>query len=66
VPEAAARTIAALLTIRDKVIAPLLAGVRIPRQGRPPTTLTPLDRDYQELQTGMQTLFRDLGIAPAA
>jgi hypothetical protein len=66
VPESAARTIAALLTIRDKVIAPLLAGVRIPRRARPPTTLTPLDRDYQELQTGMQTLFRDLGIDPAA
>jgi hypothetical protein len=66
VPAAAARTIAALLTIRDKVIAPLLAGVRVPRQGRPPTTLTRVDRDYEALQTGMQTLFRDLGIATAA
>ncbi len=66
VPAAAARTIAALLTLRDKVIAPLLAGARIPRRGRPPTTLTRVDRDYEALQTGMQTLFRDLGIAAAA
>ena len=36
VPQPAARTIAALLALRDHVIAPILAGVRIPRQGRPP------------------------------
>ena len=39
VPEAAARTLTALLTLRDKVIAPLIAGIRTPRQGRPPKTL---------------------------
>jgi hypothetical protein len=69
VPEAAARTIAALLAVRDQVIAPILAGVRIPRRGRPPATLTPIDRDYEKLRTDMQTLFRDLGIGtqtPAA
>ena len=31
VPELAARTIAALLTLRDKVIAPLIAGIQTPR-----------------------------------
>src|SRR5450755_781870 len=31
VPEIAARTIAALLTVRDKVIGPLIAGIRTPR-----------------------------------
>ena len=36
VPELAARTIAALLTLRDKVIGPLIAGTESPRQGRPP------------------------------
>ena len=36
---AAARTIAALLTLRDHVIAPILAGVRSPRMGRKPTNL---------------------------
>jgi hypothetical protein len=69
VPEEAARTIAALLAVRDKVIAPILAGVRTPRRGRPPATLTQIDRDYETLRGDMQTLFRDLGIgteAPAA
>ncbi len=69
VPEEAARLIAALLALRDKVIAPLLAGVRVPRQGRPPTSWTPVDRDYETLRRGMQTLFRDLGLTtmtPAA
>jgi hypothetical protein len=64
-----ARAITALLTIRDQVLAPLLAGVRSPRRGRPPATLTQIDRDYETLRVGMQTLFHDLGIlteAPAA
>ena len=32
----AARTITALLTLRDHVLAPILAGVRSPRMGRKP------------------------------
>ncbi len=36
VPPLAARTIAALLTLRDQVIAPILAAVRSPRMGRKP------------------------------
>lgn len=63
VPEDAARAIAALLTIRDHVIAPILAGIRVPRQGRPPASLTRIDRDYETLRVGMQTLFHDLGIS---
>jgi hypothetical protein len=61
-------TITALLTLRDHVIAPILAGIRVPRRGRPPAHWTRVDRDYQTLQIGMQTLFRDLGIEtlPAA
>ena len=69
VPLRAARTIAALLTLRDHVIAPILAGVRSPRRGRRPTTWTTIDRDYETLRIGMQTLFDHLGItstAPAA
>ncbi len=69
VPENAARTIAALHAVRDQVIAPILAGVRTPRRGRPPATLTQIDRDYETLRGDMQALFRDLGIrtrAPAA
>jgi hypothetical protein len=63
VPDLAARTIAALLTLRDHVIGPILAGVRSPRMGRKPAHWTPVDRDYEALRTGMQTLFGDLGIS---
>jgi hypothetical protein len=68
VPPQAARTIAALLALRDHVIAPILAGVRSPRMGRKPKTWTPVDRDYENLRIGMQTLFRHVGIEaqPAA
>jgi hypothetical protein len=66
VPGSSARTIAALLCLRDQVIAPILAGVRSPRQGRKPAHWTAIDRDYETLRTGMQTLFGHLGIAHAA
>jgi hypothetical protein len=51
-PELAGRTIAALLTLRDKVIAPLAAGTHTPRQGRPPKNWTTIDRDYETLRRG--------------
>ena len=63
VPGAAARTITALLTLRDKVIAPLIAGIRTPRRGRPPKYWTKIDRDYETLRLHIQTLFHDLGIS---
>ena len=66
VPEQAARTIAALLALRDQVIAPILAGIRRPGPGRPPKTRTRIDRDYENLRDGMRTLFHDLAIEPAA
>jgi hypothetical protein len=68
VPPAAARTIAALLTLRDHVIAPILAGVRSPRTGRKPAHWTRVDRDYENLRIAMQTLFAHVGIdaLPAA
>jgi len=68
VPPASARTISALLTLRDHVIAPILAGIRSPRMGRKPKIWTAADRDYETLRIGMQTLFRHLGIEtqPAA
>ena len=62
VPPPAARTITALLTLRDHVIAPILAGVRSPRMGRKPKAWTTVDRDYENLRIGMQTLFRHVGI----
>jgi hypothetical protein len=66
IPPDAARTIAGLLALRDHVIAPILAGVRSPRPGPRPSTWTRIDRDYETLRIGMQTLFHDLGIAPIA
>ncbi|MEA2534007.1 MAG: hypothetical protein QOJ93_1818, partial [Actinomycetota bacterium] len=62
VPAEAARTITALSVLRDQVIGPILAGVRVPRQGRPPKAWTRIDRDYEVLRVGMQTLFGDLGL----
>jgi hypothetical protein len=63
IPPEQARTIAALLTLRDQVIAPILAAVRSPRMGRKPAHWTAIDRDYETLRTGMQTLFQDMGIS---
>jgi hypothetical protein len=62
VPPQAARAISALLTLRDHVIAPILASVRSPRMGRKPRTWTTVDRDYENLRIGMQTLFQHVGI----
>ena len=62
VPPLAARTIAALLTLRDQVIAPILAAVRSPRLGRKPAHWTRVDRDYERIRIDMQTLFNDLAI----
>jgi hypothetical protein len=56
------RTIAALLTLRDQVIAPILAAVRSPRMGRKPAHWTRVDRDYERIRIDMQTLFNDLAI----
>jgi hypothetical protein len=62
VPNRAARTIAALLTLRDQIIGPILAGVRSPRPGRKPAHWAQVDRDYESLRIGMQALFHDLAI----
>lgn len=67
VPNDAARTIAAMLALRDHVIAPILAGIRSPRPGRKPAAWTPVDRDYEQLRIDMHKLFHDLAInTPAA
>jgi hypothetical protein len=66
VPELTARTITALLTLRDKVIGPLIAGIRTPRQDRPPKNWTTIDRDYETLRREMQTLLNHLDIATKA
>jgi hypothetical protein len=57
------RAIAALLTLRDQVIGPLLAGVCSPPSVSRPTTWTTLDQQYERLRFDMQSLFTELGIA---
>ena len=59
----AARIISALLTLREHVIAPLLAGVADPRIRRTPRHWTDIDRHYQALRLEMMAQFADIGIA---
>jgi hypothetical protein len=66
VPAEAARTIAAVLALREQVIAPILAGVRSPPMGRKPAHWSIVDRDYEQLRIGMHTLFNHLGISTQA
>ncbi|HEX6349153.1 MAG TPA: hypothetical protein VF160_07155 [Candidatus Dormibacteraeota bacterium] len=66
VPASAARTISALLTLRDDVIVPLLAGVGNPPSGPKPSLRTAIDSHYETLRVGMLDLFQDLGIGAAA
>jgi hypothetical protein len=66
VPVQAARTITALLVLRDHVIAPIVAGVRVPRRGRPPTAWTTADRHYETLRRDMTDLFAHLALTTTA
>jgi hypothetical protein len=66
VPPQAARTITALLVLRQQVIAPILAGVRVPTRGRKPSRWTAIDRDYETLRIDMATLFDHLAITAKA
>ena len=66
VPDTAVRTMCGLLTLREHVIAPLITGVTRPTRGRPPATLTIIDRDYQHLRDDMNTLFAHLAITTQA
>lgn len=50
-------------TLRDHVIAPILAGIRLSGPGQPPKTRTRIDHEH--LRTGMRTLFHDLAINTA-
>ena len=61
-PPQPARTITALLTLREHVISPILAGIRSPRRDRKPTHWTPIERDYETLRVNMHTSFHNLGI----
>jgi hypothetical protein len=62
-PPQALRAITALLVLREQVIGPILAGVRVPTRGRKPATWTRTDQHYEGLRLGMKALLDDLGIA---
>jgi hypothetical protein len=55
------KTMAALLTLRDKVIKPVLASVDKPEPE--PKNQTELDIQYAKVQTEMQALLQMLGVA---
>lgn len=57
------RAMAALVTLLDKVIKPLLAGARKPEALRQPDREGTLDRHYEAIQREMRGLFETLGIA---
>ena len=65
VPPDAARTIAALLALREQVIARSSPEFD-PRRGRRPATWTRVDHDYEQIRLGMQALFHDLGLRTEA
>lgn len=65
-PPHPARIITALLTLREQVISPILAGIRSRRIGRKPAIWTRVNHDYENLRINMHTLFHDLGITTGA
>jgi hypothetical protein len=54
---------AALLSLREKVIKPVLAGAGKPKRGPIPKGQSELDIQYGKVQTEMRILFHILGIA---
>lgn len=57
------RALAALVTLLDKVIKPLLAGTGKPEAPRQPDREGTLDRRYEAIRREMRGLFEALGIA---
>ncbi|MPZ19074.1 MAG: hypothetical protein GEV06_14340 [Luteitalea sp.] len=63
IPTDAIRTIAALVTLRENVLRPILAGVAHTRAPRTCNNRSPIDNHYATIRQTMFTLFQDLGIA---
>ncbi|MCP5016949.1 MAG: hypothetical protein GY938_17025, partial [Ketobacter sp.] len=57
------KTMATLLSLRDKVIKPVLAGAGKPKSGPKPKNQTELDIQYAKVQTEMRSLLLLLGVA---
>jgi len=66
VPPQSAPIVTALLTLRDHVIGPIVAGIRSPRLGRKPSHWTAVDRDYESMRITMQRLVDHTAISAAA
>ncbi len=62
IKSAGIRILAGLLTLREKVIKPVLAGLGKPRVGRPPKTIHPIDQHYINLQREMRQMLLTLGL----
>ena len=62
-PQQAVPTIAALVIIREKLLRPILAGIRKPTIGHKPRNCTPIDQHYENMRQDMLTLMQDLRIA---
>nr|VFJ78827.1 MAG: hypothetical protein BECKFW1821C_GA0114237_12061 [Candidatus Kentron sp. FW] len=56
------RVLAGMLTLRERVIKPVLAGLGKPRIGRPPKNVDPLDQHYDNLQRELRRTFETLAI----
>jgi hypothetical protein len=54
-PGPAARTISALLTLREHVSVPILAGAKIRRHHHVPARLTPIDQDCEHQDSSYET-----------
>ena len=63
VPPDATRAITALLVLRDHVIAPIVAGCRVPMRGGRPRSWTTVDNHYETLRRDMVALFYEVGIS---
>jgi len=57
------KSMAAFLTIREKILVPLLAGSCRPRPGRPRKARSPIDIHYANIRREMLSLFPLLGVA---
>ncbi len=61
-----ARTVVAILTLREQVFAPIMAGFRVPAAADHQPPGTAIDRDFEALRLNMHTLFDDLAISTMA
>jgi hypothetical protein len=63
VSPAGLKTMAALFTLREKIIKPVLAGAGKPKPGPKPNGQSELDIQYGKVHTEMRALCHILGVA---